>query len=81
MSEQVGWRGIWRNLRHEAPNLARTLPQLPRLVHQQLSQPQAADLRPELAALSRAQIRQNRWLALIALLLALIAGALIYPYF
>ena len=39
MSEQVGWRGIWRNLRHEAPNLARTLPQLPRLVHQQLSQP------------------------------------------
>ena len=34
-----------------------------------------------LAALSRAQIRQNRWLALIALLLALIAGALIYPYF
>src|SRR5213075_2603267 len=31
MSEQVGWRGLMRNLRHEAPYWANTLPQLPRL--------------------------------------------------
>src|SRR2546428_12601119 len=33
MTEQIGWRGLVRTLRREAPYWANTLPQLPRLVH------------------------------------------------
>ena len=73
MSEQVGWRGLVRVFKQEAPYLARTLPQLPRLVHQSLSQPPKADLQPQLEKLIRAQRQQNFWLALIALLLILIS--------
>jgi ubiquinone biosynthesis protein len=36
MNEQMGWRGLLRNLKHEAPFWATTLPQLPRLVHARL---------------------------------------------
>lgn len=32
MSEQIGWRGLMRTFKQEAPYLARALPQLPRLV-------------------------------------------------
>jgi ubiquinone biosynthesis protein len=70
MSEQVGWRGLLKNFKQEAPYLARTIPQLPRLVHQALAQPATADLQPQLERLIAAQNRQNRWLAVIALLLA-----------
>src|SRR2546426_10272789 len=37
MNEQVGWRGMLRALRQEAPFWASTLPQLPRLAHRALS--------------------------------------------
>jgi ubiquinone biosynthesis protein len=77
MSEQVGWRGLIRNFKQEAPYLARTIPQLPRLVHQALSQPATADLRPQIDRLIAAQHQQNRWLAIIALLLALLVSALL----
>ncbi len=72
MSEQVGWRGLVRTFKQEAPYLARSLPQLPRLVHQGLSQPAKADLQPQLEKLIRAQRQQNRWLALIAVVLTLL---------
>ncbi len=75
MSEQIGWRGLLRTFKQEAPYLARTLPQLPRLAHQQLAQPPRVDLQPQLAALIAAQNRQNRWLAVIALMLALLLGS------
>ena len=76
MSEQIGWRGLIRTFKQEAPYLARTLPQLPRLVHQALAQPPKADLQPQIAQLIAAHRQQNRWLAIIALLLALLVGAL-----
>ena len=76
MSEQVGWRGLLRNFKQEAPYLARTLPQLPRLVHHVLSRPDAASLQPQFDRLLAAQRQQNRWLAVIALLLALLVGVL-----
>jgi ubiquinone biosynthesis protein len=76
MSEQIGWRGLVRTFKQEAPYLARTLPQLPRLVHQVLAQPAKVDLQPQLERLIAAQNRQNRWLAVIALLLAVLVGAL-----
>ena len=76
MSEQIGWRGLIRTFKQEAPYLARALPQLPRLVHQALAQPAKLDLHPQLDRLIAAQQQQNRWLAIIALLLALLVGAL-----
>ena len=77
MSEQVGWRGLLRTFKQEAPYLTRTLPQLPRLVHQSLAQPAKADLQPQLEKLIAEQQRQNRWLTIIALLLAVVAGVLL----
>ena len=74
MSEQLGWRAMARGLKQEAPNWARTLPQLPRLVHQVLKREKSSDLAPLLADLAATQRRQNRLLGLIAvLLLALLA--------
>jgi ubiquinone biosynthesis protein len=77
MSEQIGWRGLIRSFKQEAPYLARTIPQLPRLVHQALAQPNKADLQPQIDRLIAVQQQQNRWLAIIALLLALLVGALL----
>ncbi|HJW24869.1 MAG TPA: ubiquinone biosynthesis regulatory protein kinase UbiB [Rhodocyclaceae bacterium] len=70
MNEQVGWRGLVRTLKQEAPYLARTLPQLPRLVHQNLARPASPDLRPLVDWLVMEQRRQNRWLMLVVLMLA-----------
>ena len=78
MQEQVGWRALLRGLKQEAPTWSRILPQIPRLAHQSLSRDHASGLAPVLAELIAAQHRQNRLLALIAiLLLALLA----IPYF
>ncbi|RIX47414.1 MAG: ubiquinone biosynthesis regulatory protein kinase UbiB [Rhodocyclales bacterium GT-UBC] len=77
MSEQIGWRGLVKTFKQEAPYLARSLPQLPRLVHQALAQPPKADLQPQLERLIAAQNRQNRWLAVIALLLACLTALLV----
>ncbi|MFT3848435.1 MAG: ubiquinone biosynthesis regulatory protein kinase UbiB [Propionivibrio sp.] len=77
MSEQLGPRAFLRNLRNEAPNWARLVPQLPRLVHQALSREPSAELAPILAELVAAQRRQNRLLALIAVLLV---AALAVPF-
>lgn len=70
MKEQLGWRALARSLQQEAPNWARTLPQLPRLVHQVLTREKSSELAPLLAELGAAQRRQNRLLALIAILVA-----------
>jgi ubiquinone biosynthesis protein len=78
MSEQVGIRGLRRNFEHEAPYLARILPQLPRLVHQSLAREPAPDLQPLLEQLIATQRAQTRWLALIALLLAALAALLVH---
>jgi ubiquinone biosynthesis protein len=77
MSEQLGLRGLKKTLELEAPNWSRTLPQIPRLVHQALSRPPAADLSPLLAEIAAGQRRQN---ALLAAIVVLLAGILIAPY-
>jgi len=79
MSEQVGWRGFKKGFAQEAPYWARTLPQLPRLVHHALARPGGADLYPQIERLADAQRRQNHWLMTIALLLAIIAAGLWLP--
>ena len=74
MKQQLGWRAFSRGLKQEAPNWARTLPQLPRLVHRALAREPSAELAPIMAELAATQRRQNRLLAVIAaLLVALLA--------
>ena len=76
MDEQMGWRGMLRNIKEEAPSWAGTLPQLPRLVHQALAEPnrQQAAQREELERLRTGQQRQGRMLIVIGLLLATLVG-------
>ncbi|WP_263770841.1 ubiquinone biosynthesis regulatory protein kinase UbiB [Propionivibrio soli] len=74
MKNQVGWRAFVRAAQQEAPGWARTLPQLPRLVHRALVREPGADIALVLADLAVTQRRQNRLLFVVAaLLLALLA--------
>ena len=72
MGDQIGWRALARGFRQEAPNWARTLPQLPRLLHQALNRDKPTELAPLLGELAAAQRRQNRLLGLIAALLVVL---------
>ena len=74
MSEQVGWRGLLRTVRHEAPFWAQTLPALPRLVHRLLAEDRMGGLQ---AALERLEAQNRRRNALLAGLLAVAAAYLI----
>ena len=64
MHEQVGLRGLWQRLKREAPRYAKMLPELPRLVHQNLEHSNA-DLRRDLAAMLAEQRQTNRLLSSI----------------
>ena len=69
MHDQIGWRGFERRMRDEAPFLVTALPLLPRLLYNRLTAaPAASDL--ALKELAAAQRAQNRWLAVVAALLA-----------
>ena len=78
MSEQVGWRGLLRNLRDEAPHWANTLPQLPRLVHRALAEPTPHALETAIRRLTQEQERQTRWLMGIAGVLVATAAIAIF---
>ncbi len=71
MSEQVGWRGLIRSFREEAPRYATLLPHLPRLLHQSLSENRNAGVELALQQLLFQQQRRNIWLATIAIILML----------
>ena len=74
MSDQVGWRGFVRNLQHEAPYWANTLPQLPRLVHSALAEDGLGTLREAVERLAAENKRRNDLLlALVAILAAAVA--------
>ena len=69
MSEQLGLRALWRQVRKEAPGWGVLLPQLPRLVHRALIEAaSAASGYPR--ELSDRLKRQARWLVVLAALLA-----------
>jgi ubiquinone biosynthesis protein len=77
MREQIGWRGFINHVRHEGPQWAALLPQLPRLVHQTLTQANEHAIRAEQ---DRVRLREeaagNRQLAIAAFLLAATAVAM-----
>ncbi|HEY5800696.1 MAG TPA: ubiquinone biosynthesis regulatory protein kinase UbiB, partial [Burkholderiaceae bacterium] len=70
MAEQVGWRGLLERFKAEAPRYSHIIPQLPRLVHQALSQqaqPAVSDDRL-LRRLLAEQQRTNLLLGFVAFL-------------
>ena len=69
MAEQIGWRGFASRVEKEAPNWAVILPEFPRLVHQALAENRNHELEKRMADLVAEEKRQNRLLALIAILL------------
>jgi ubiquinone biosynthesis protein len=80
MSEQMGWRGLERTMREEAPHWASILPQLPRLAHRALSaadQGELARLREEIRA---RDARDRRWQLAVMLLLALVLAGQLLPW-
>jgi len=63
MDEQVGWRAAARAVRLEAPGWAKTLPELPRLLHRALSEDRLGGLARALERLAEENARRNRLLA------------------
>jgi ubiquinone biosynthesis protein len=80
MEDQIGLRALQRRLIAEAPYIVTALPELPRLLHQKLAAPPpASDV--ALRDLAAAQKARNRWLALVALLLAIVIALLLRQSF
>lgn len=65
MSEQMGWRGALERFKAEAPRWSKTLPQLPRLVHQALSKPAETEQSQLLRILLIEQRKTNRLLTVV----------------
>ena len=78
MNEQLGWRALVKNLQTEAPKWAALLPQLPRLAHQALNENRLAQVEAGLTLMLHQQHTRNRWLGVIAGLLAILAAATLY---
>ncbi len=74
MSEQIGWRGVLKTLKYEAPHWAAILPSLPRLLHRTLEEDRLGAVRAALEQLARENARRNDLLAALLVLLVL-AGA------
>jgi ubiquinone biosynthesis protein len=77
MNEELGWRAFLRHMRDEAPQWVKTLPQLPRLLHRALDDDATGRLELSLERLERAQLRQTRMLAAIAIVLAVLVVGLL----
>jgi ubiquinone biosynthesis protein len=59
MNEQVGWRGLIRSLRQEAPYWAGIVPQIPRLVHRALAEDRLGPLHDAVERLAAQNARRN----------------------
>jgi ubiquinone biosynthesis protein len=71
MSEQLGWRGLLRHVREEAPAWGVLFPQLPRLMHRALTEGGSAGVAAGRRELADRVRRQTRWLAVATVLLVL----------
>jgi ubiquinone biosynthesis protein len=78
MSEQLGWRSLIDNLRNEAPHWGRILPQLPRLLSEQLQRNGSdtnATLLLQLVAEQQKRSRRLSWLIVGVGLIAAVQAA------
>jgi ubiquinone biosynthesis protein len=75
MREQVGFKGLLRTLRREAPHWATMLPQLPRLLHRTLAGDRVERIEQMLGELLAVERRRNR---LMAIAIAVAAIALVW---
>lgn len=73
MSEQIGWRGLLKALRDEAPNYATLLPQIPRLLHQRLHESPTERIESVLQELVVRQKQRNQLLGVLIVLLLVLA--------
>jgi len=78
MNEQIGWRALVKNLQTEAPKWASLLPQLPRLAHHALNENRLAQLEAGLTLILHQQHTRNRWLGVIAGLLAMLTVGILF---
>lgn len=69
MAEQIGWRGFASRIEKEVPNWAIILPEFPRLIHQAIAVNRNEALEKQMIDMIAEGKRQNRLLALIAILL------------
>ncbi len=81
MSEQLGWRSVVQNVKAELPYWGRILPQVPRLLQQQLQKSHDNPLNDELKRLIQEQQRQTRWLRIMAITLLGLLLIQIFFYF
>ena len=82
MREQVGFKGLLRTVRGEAPRWATMLPQLPRLLHRALAGDREERIERMLAELLALERRRNRITgAAVALLAVALACALYFVAF
>ncbi len=84
MSEQIGWRSMFNNFKNELPHIIKSMPQMPRLAHQFLSQTNQAEqevpLRASIEQLVQAQQLQAIWqkrLVIAIVVLALVEVLLV----
>ena len=73
ISEQLGWRGLLKQLKKEGPLWTATLPQLPRLVHRALENDPSARLEAIEKAIDRVN-RTQRWQSSVLLVLVFLAA-------
>jgi ubiquinone biosynthesis protein len=81
MDEQIGWRGLVRQIRKEGVLWSSTIPQLPRLIHRTLENSPSERLASIEAAINRVNNTQRWQSVLIASLVglfALVAVAYVY---
>ena len=90
MSEQIGWRSIAKTLKKELPHMAKSLPEMPRLLHDFLRQKTHAEadspIRDSIERLIKTQQQQAIWqkrlffsIALLALLEMLMLFSAFWP--
>ena len=84
MDEQMGWRGLVRQLKKEGPQWTAMVPQLPRLIHRALENDPSArlqDIEAALRKLNRTQRLQTGALAALIAIISMVAAAYVYLLF
>ena len=76
MDEQVGWRGLIEKVKAEAPRYNKIMPQLPRLIHQALTQRHEHPPQEQIDAIRQLVEEQKRTNLLLSLAVYLGGGLL-----